>query len=154
MENDKTAPGAPAAPSEPATLTQLLSEARRSVPEITARQAKRRLDAGEIDLILDVREPDEYAAGHIPGALLAPRGQLEFFADPGSDSAKPELIAKRNARIVVQCQSGGRSLLAAQTLKKMGYTNVTSMVGGIRDWNELGYPVEREPGHREGIAET
>ena len=79
---------------------------------------------------------------HIPGAVHASRGQLEFFADPGSDSAKPEITANHDARIIVQCEAGARSLLAAQTLKKMGYTNVTSMAGGFRDWSALGYPVE------------
>lgn len=124
------------------TLTHLLSGARKVVPEISARQAKRRLDNGEVDLILDVRERDEWDQGHIPGALLVPRGQLEFAADPESDYAKPAIAANRDARIIVQCGAGARSLLAAQTLKKMGYTNVVSMAGGLRDWKELGYPVE------------
>ena len=139
---DTQNPAIPSVEASPATLTQLLSDARKVVPEISARQAKRRLDNGDVDLLIDVREQDEWDRGHIPGAIHATRGQLEFFADPGSDSAKPEITANHDARIIVQCEAGARSLLAAQTLKKMGYTNVTSMAGGFRDWSALGYPVE------------
>jgi rhodanese-related sulfurtransferase len=120
----------------------MLAEARKEVPEITATQAKQRLDSGQVDLILDVREPNEWNKGHIPGAMLAPRGLLEWYADPTSSYAKPELTENQDARIVVHCAAGARSLLAAQTLKKMGYSNVVSMAGGFTDWAARGFPVE------------
>lgn len=129
-------------PDQPASAGQIVAEARKTIPEITAAQAKEELDQGHVDLILDVREPSEWDKGHIPGALLAPRGMLEWYADPTTPYAKPELTTKQDARIVVQCASGGRSLLAAETLKKMGYSNVSSMIGGFNDWARQDFPVE------------
>src|SRR6266704_3891062 len=119
---------------QPLSSSQMLAEARKTVPEITASQAKEQRDCGEVDLILDVREPSEWDKGHIPGAVLAPRGLLEWYADPTSPYAKPELTANRDARIIVQCASGGRSMLAAETLKKMGYNNVVNIAGGFTEW--------------------
>ena len=129
---------------QPLSSSQMLAEARKVVPEITAAQAKERLDSGQVDLILDVRNPNEWDKGHIPGAVLVPRGLLEWYADPASPYAKPELTANRDAHIVVHCAAGARSLLAAETLKKMGYPNVTSMAGGFTDWSAQGFPVESE----------
>ncbi len=127
---------------QPMSPNQMLAEARKTVPEITAAQAKEDLENGQVDLILDVREPYEWDKGHIPGAVLAPRGMLEWYAEPTSPYAKPELTTKRGGRIVVHCAAGGRSLLAAETLKKMGYSDVVSMAGGFNDWSTQGFPVE------------
>lgn len=126
----------------PLTASQMLEEARRTVPEITASQARDRLERGEMDLLLDVRETDEWERGHIPGAVHAPRGLLEWYADPSSPYAKPALTENREARIVVQCASGGCSLLVVQTLRQMGYPNVASMAGGFKEWSTHGFPVE------------
>lgn len=126
----------------PLTASQMLEEARRTVPEITASQARDRLERGEMDLLLDVRETDEWERGHIPGAVHAPRGLLEWYADPSSPYAKPALTENREARIVVQCASGGCSLLVVQTLRQMGYPNVASMAGGFKEWSTRGFPVE------------
>jgi rhodanese-related sulfurtransferase len=126
----------------PQSINRLLDQARRAVPEITSDQAKERLDRGEVDLLLDVREADEWERGHIPGALHTPRGLLEWYADPTTPYAKPALCGNREARIVVQCASGGRSLLAAETLRKMGYPNVVNMAGGFKEWSARGFPVE------------
>jgi rhodanese-related sulfurtransferase len=100
------------------------------------------LDQGQARLLLDVREPAEWEKGHIPGALLAPRGMLEWYADPTTPYAKAELTTKRDTRIIVACASGGRSLLAAQTLQSMGYTNVVSMAGGFNEWSKQDFPIE------------
>jgi rhodanese-related sulfurtransferase len=121
---------------------QIVAEARKTIPEITAAQAREELDQGQAGLLLDVREPAEWEKGHIPGAVLAPRGMLEWYADPTTPYGKPELTTKRDARIIVACASGGRSMLAAETLKKMGYTNVVSMAGGFNEWSKQGSPVE------------
>jgi rhodanese-related sulfurtransferase len=126
----------------PVTANQLLEEARKNVPEVTAAETKERLDRGEVDLILDVREPEEWAKGHIPGAVHAVRGMLEWYADPTSPYAKREITSKQDGRVVVHCSHGGRSLLAADMLKKMGYKNVASMAGGFTDWEAKGLPVE------------
>jgi rhodanese-related sulfurtransferase len=128
--------------AHPLTPTQMLDQARRTVPEMTPAQLKDRLDRGEVDLLLDVREADEWERGHIPGAVHAPRGLLEWYADPASPYAKDALTRNRGARIVVQCASGGRSLLAAQTLQAMGYSGVVNMAGGFKEWSAQGFPVE------------
>jgi len=125
------------------SVEEMVNEARKHVPEVSASEAKEALDQGEVEVILDVREPQEWVAGHIPGAVYVPRGLLEWHADQASPMCKPELQGRTDARIVVHCAAGGRSLLAAQTLKKMGYTNVVSMDGGFSDWAAHGFPVER-----------
>ncbi|HEY8642001.1 MAG TPA: rhodanese-like domain-containing protein [Candidatus Dormibacteraeota bacterium] len=127
----------------PDTPADLLTEARKTVPEISAEEAKARLDRGEVDLILDVREPNEWEAGHIPGALHAPRGMLEWYADPTYVNHKPELAAARDQNVVVHCAGGARSLLAAQTLQRLGFQNVSSMAGGFGDWSAKDLPVEK-----------
>jgi rhodanese-related sulfurtransferase len=98
------------------------------------------LDAAEqavrdCDLLLDVREADEYAAGHLPGAVLLPRGLLEFKL-----SATPA-YGSRDLRIVVYCKTSGRAALAAATLREMGYTHVQSIAGGFDAWAAAGKPV-------------
>ena len=121
---------------------QIVAEARQTVPELTVVQAKEELEQGHVNLLLDVREPAEWEKGHIPGVLLAPRGMLEWYADPTTPYAKPELTTQRDARIIVTCASGGRSMLAAQTLRKMGYTDVVNMAGGFNEWSKQGFPIE------------
>src|SRR5689334_21403055 len=129
-------------PEQPKSASQLVAEAHQTVPEITVAQAKQELDQGQASLLLDVRESAEWERGHIPGAVLAPRGMLEWYADPTTPYAKSELTTKRDARIIVACASGGRSMLAAQTLKSMGYTDVVNMTGGFNEWSKKGFPVE------------
>ena len=124
------------------SASQIVAEARQTVPELTVAQANEELEQGHVNLVLDVREPTEWEKGHIPGVLLAPRGMLEWYADPTTPYAKPELTTQRDARIIVTCASGGRSMLAAQTLRKMGYTNVVNMAGGFNEWSKQGFPIE------------
>ena len=129
---------------QPKSASQLVAEARQTIAEITVAQAKEELDQGQAGLVLDVREPAEWEKGHIPGAVLTPRGMLEWYADPTTPYAKPELTTRREARIIVACASGGRSILAAQTLKSMGYSNVVNMAGGFTEWSKQDFPVEKE----------
>jgi rhodanese-related sulfurtransferase len=124
------------------SASQIVAEARQTVAELTVAQVKEELEQGQAGLVLDVREPAEWEKGHIPGVLLAPRGMLEWYADSTTPYAKPELTARREARIIVTCASGGRSMLAAQTLKSMGYTNVVNMAGGFNEWSKQGFPIE------------
>ena len=126
----------------PETPADLLTEARKTVPEISAEEAKAKLDGGELDLLVDVREPNEWEAGHIPGALHAPRGMIEWYADPSYANHKAQLAEAREKNVVIQCASGGRSLLAAQSLQRLGFKNVSSMAGGFNDWSAKGLPVE------------
>ena len=93
-------------------------------------------------LFVDIREANEFAeTGKIPGAHHVPRGMLEFRADPSGPYHDAEFDPSR--RIVLHCASGGRSALAADTLQKMGYTNVAHLDGGMKAWTEAGMPVER-----------
>ena len=94
----------------------------------------------EADVVIDVREADEYAAGHIPGAMHASRGMLEFKL-----SASPEL-SRRDLKVVLYCKTSGRAALAAASMKDMGYLNVTSIAGGFDAWVAAGQPVAN-PAH-------
>jgi len=118
------------------TYQDLVAEAKREVPEISAEEVRRKLDRGDDFILLDVRDPEEFRSGHLPGARFISRGMLEFRAK--------EVLASPEKPIVVYCASGSRSLLAGQVLKVMGYPDVSSMAGGIRRWRELRYPVAKE----------
>ena len=124
---------------------QMLAEARRNVQEVSGQDAKQRQDRDEVDIFLDVREPSEWTAGHIPGAVHVPLGMLHFRGDPASPMADPNLTVNVDASIVVYCESGVRSLLGADLLKKMGYRNVVSMSKGIAGWGRNGFPIEYGP---------
>jgi rhodanese-related sulfurtransferase len=103
------------------------------VPTVDVTEARRRLDQEPKPFILDVREPWEYATGHLPGAHLVPLGDLERrLADVPKD--RP---------ILAVCQVGARSLAAAAFLIAAGYPDVTNVDGGTTAWVERGYPTER-----------
>lgn len=91
----------------------------------------------DADVVIDVREAEEFAAGHVPGALHASRGMLEFKL-----SASPDL-SRRDLKVVLYCKTSGRAALAAAAMKDMGYLNVTSMAGGFDAWVAAGKPVAR-----------
>jgi len=86
----------------------------------------------DADLLIDVREADEYSAAHIPGAINIPRGLLEFKL---SNDAQ---LAERTLKLVLYCKNSGRSALAADALREMGYRNVLSLAGGIEAWQAAG----------------
>ena len=112
------------------------------LPPITAAELKSQLDAGAQLRLIDVREPAEWQAGHIPGAVHVPRGLLEFKADPSLPAAHEKALDPAK-KLVVYCASGGRSALAAKTLKDMGYPDVANMLGGFGGWSQAGKPSER-----------
>ncbi len=114
---------------------KLVEAAKRTVRECSAADVKAKLDRGERFHFIDVREDNEFAADHAKGAWHLGRGILERDIE----SAIPD----KQAEIVLYCGGGYRSALAAENLMKMGYTNVTSMDGGIRAWREAGYPIEK-----------
>lgn len=117
---------------------EMVAEANAAVETLSVEQAMKAADdAGTV--FLDVRETAEHAAGTIPGAVHAPRGLLEFIADPQSPMHKPELAPGR--RLIVFCASGGRSALAAKTLRDMGIGGAANMLGGFAAWRERGGPV-------------
>ncbi len=122
------------------SAAQLVAEAKQRVSNLGVEQVAAEMAGGDAVLV-DLREPEERAQqGSIPGAVHAPRGMLEFYADPTSAYHRPEFAPDR--RVILHCASGGRSALAADTLQQMGYTNVAHLDGGIRAWKEAGQPVE------------
>jgi rhodanese-related sulfurtransferase len=127
-----------------AGTAQFLGEARRLVRELSPTEAQSLIGSGEVDVVVDVREPEEWKAGHMPGAVHAPRGMLEWHADPLSPLGQATITESRHGRVVVVCATGARSLLAARTLLQMGYTNVASMRGGYRQWLALGLPSAKD----------
>lgn len=124
----------------PKTLKDFVTEAKGRIREVSAEEAAQRRDRGA--LVLDVREPAEWAAGHVPGALHVPRGMLEAKADLEYPGREPRL-GDRGQEIVIHCASGARSALAADALQQMGFTNVASIAGGFIAWAEKGLPVEK-----------
>lgn len=123
------------------SAAQLLDEARLTTAEVTAAETHDQLEAGAIDILLDVRDATEWSNEGIQGAVHAPRGTLEWQADAGYPNHNAALAGRTDARIVVYCASGGRSLLAAKTLREMGYEDVRSMVGGLSAWKAAGLPI-------------
>lgn len=111
----------------------LVTEAKQDISEISTEQADDLIQGA--DLLIDVREPDEFRQGHIPGAINIPRGMLEFKL-----SATPEYDS-RDLNIVVYCKTSGRAALAARSLKHMGYLQVKSIAGGFDAWLEAGKPL-------------
>ena len=112
----------------------LVDEVRKNVRECTIADVKARLDRREPFHFIDVREDDEFAVDRAAGARHLGRGVIERDIET--------VIPDRAAEIVLYCGGGFRSALAADNLRRMGYTNVWSMDGGIRAWREAGYPLE------------
>ena len=113
------------------TYQELMTEARDSVPEVTIDEVQAQMENGARPTLLDVREREEYREGHLEGSVPLPRGFLEMRIE--------EAVPDKNAPIVAYCAGGVRSLIAARTLKEMGYENVTSMSGGYTAWKNAGY---------------
>ena len=116
-------------------FVQLVDDAKNRIHQITPEEVKHRLDAGEIFLLVDTREESEWDKGHIVGAIHLSKGIIERDIE--------QMVPDKNKEIILYCGGGYRSALAADNLRKMGYTNVVSMSGGWRRWNELGYPIEQ-----------
>ena len=125
-------------------LKEMVQEALASVEAVSPQEVREGLDGGQVNLVIDVREPKEWERGHLPGAINVPRGMLELRADPESPATDPALSADKDARVIVYCLKapGARSVLAAQTLGTMGYSNVAMMRGGLEEWQAEGLPAE------------
>ena len=115
----------------------LLAAARASVNPVDGTQAEALLADGAV--VLDVREPSEFDMGHLPGAVNVPRGLLEFMV--GSHPA----LSNADATILLYCKNGGRSTLAAHTLKQMGFDQVSMLTGGFDGWSGDVHKVEVAP---------
>lgn len=117
---------------------QLVERVRPEVAECTIADLKAKLDSERAAAfyLVDVREESEFAAGHIPGSIHLGKGVIERDIEG--------TIPNQDAEIYLYCGGGFRSVLAADSLKKMGYTNVTSVDGGWRGWVAAGYPTTKQ----------
>src|SRR5882724_11573761 len=114
------------------TFKEIMEEARREVPEASVEDVRARLGRERGLALLDVREKEEFREGHLDGALSLPRGFLEIRVE--------ETVPEKRTPIIAYCGGGTRSLIAARTLKEMGYANVVSMTGGFSAWKSAGLP--------------
>jgi rhodanese-related sulfurtransferase len=119
------------------TAIEMITAAKAEVGAVAPKDAADELANGA-SVFVDVREPEEWQHGHIDGSVPAPRGLLEFFADPTSPRHKETLDPSR--RVIVVCASGARATLAAATLKDMGYKDVVVLEGGLKGWTDAGLP--------------
>lgn len=113
--------------------TDLINDAKTRIREVSPTDVQQMIAANATAIYLDVREPNEWNLGRLPGAMHIPRGTLE---------TKVEGMIPREAKVVIYCAGGNRSALAADTMQQMGYADVCSMAGGWRDWMMTGGPVE------------
>jgi rhodanese-related sulfurtransferase len=119
----------------------MVADAKQNVENLSPGQVAREVEASDA-LLVDLREPGERVEnGTIPGAVSAPRGMLEFWADPSSPYHRAEFDPNR--RTILHCASGGRSALGARTLQQLGYGNVAHLDGGLKAWQEQGKPIEK-----------
>src|SRR5689334_6777773 len=110
------------------TGQDLIDEAKQQIEQVTPDQVQEMQARNEPVVYLDVREPNEWNLGHLPGAVHLPRGNLE---------GKVEAMIPRDKRVVIYCARGNRSALAALTMKQMGYQHVSSMARGIQGWADI-----------------
>ena len=115
---------------------KIVNDAKSHVRETNVPEVKKRIDRGDKFLLVDVREESEYAKDHLPGAIHLGKGIIERDIE--------QKVPDLNTEIILYCGGGFRSALAADNLQQMGYSNVISMDGGIRDWREKGYPLTKD----------
>jgi len=118
-----------------AQFMKLVTAAKSKIKETNVADVKRRIDGGESLMLVDVREDNEWAQGHLPGALHLGKGIIERDIE--------QRVPQTDAKLVLYCGGGFRSALVAESLQKMGYTNVESMDGGWRGWRDAGLPTEK-----------
>ncbi len=123
-------------PKHSPRFLEIVQDSKRRIRETTVDDVRSKLDKRENFLLVDVREESEWTKDHLPGAIHLGKGIIERDIE--------ERVPDLNAQIVLYCGGGFRSALAADSLQKMGYRNVLSMDGGIREWREKGFPLSRE----------
>jgi rhodanese-related sulfurtransferase len=131
-------PGVAGAQNYPESVKQLVASTKKQVKTIDMQQFKAAFDRRELGLIVDVRNPDEYQEGYIPGAVNVPRGLLEFVI--WNEVGYPDK-ADMNKQMTLYCKTGGRCALATKALMDLGFTNVTAADMKIEEWKKAGYPL-------------
>jgi rhodanese-related sulfurtransferase len=115
---------------------KLVQDAKKRVKETNVADVKKRVDAGEKLLLVDVREDNEWTKGHLPGAVHLGKGIIERDIE--------QRVPDTGAKLILYCGGGFRSAIAAENLQKMGYTNVESMDGGWKGWLDAGLPTAKD----------
>ena len=134
------------------TFNQLISTAlARDVAEIFPWDLQELIAQDPNTLLLDIREPDEFKGAHIENSLHVPRGILEQACEWDYAETIPDLVNARGRQIVVICRSGNRSVLAAQTMKLLGYESVCSLKTGVKGWNDADLPLLN---HSDEVADS
>lgn len=123
------------------TFAALVADALPQIKELMPWDVEEMLEADPNLLIVDIREANEYAQGHIQNALLVPRGILETACDWGYSETVPQLVEARDKPVILVCRSGNRTALAALVLQFMGYQQVFSLKTGVRGWNDYELPL-------------
>jgi len=119
-----------------AQFLKLVQDANKRVKETNVAAVKKRMDAGEKFILVDVREDNEWANGHLPGAVHMGKGIIERDIE--------QQVPDTSAKLILYCGGGFRSALAGDNLQKMGYTNVESMDGGWKGWIQAGLPTAKD----------
>jgi rhodanese-related sulfurtransferase len=119
-----------------AQFLKLVQDAKTRVKETDVADVKKRMDAGEKFILVDVREDNEWANGHLPGAVHLGKGIIERDIE--------QRVPDTSAKVILYCGGGFRSALAGDNLQKMGYTNVESMDGGWKGWVQAGLPTAKD----------
>jgi rhodanese-related sulfurtransferase len=114
----------------------LVNDAKSRVKETNVAEVKRRMDAGEKLVLVDVREESEWAQGHLPGAIHLGKGIIERDIE--------QRVPDTSMKLILYCGGGFRSALTADNLQKMGYSGVESMDGGWKGWKDAGYPTQKD----------
>jgi len=115
---------------------KLVNDAKKRVKETNVADVKRRMDAGEKFILVDVREESEWARGHLPQAVHLSKGVIERDIE--------QRLPNTDTKLILYCGGGFRSALVADNLQKMGYSNVESMDGGWKGWLESGFPTAKD----------
>jgi rhodanese-related sulfurtransferase len=131
-------PGLAFAQNYPPSVSQLVAAARKQVRTIDMATFKSAFDKSDPGLIVDVREPEEYAGGYVPGAVNVPRGVIELRIWPYVGFPRDTDLSRK---ITLYCGSGVRCILAARSLQDLGFSNVTAVDMKIDDWARAGYPL-------------
>jgi rhodanese-related sulfurtransferase len=119
-----------------AQFLKLVQDAKKRVKQTNVPDVKKRMDAGEKFILVDVREDNEWASGHLPGAMHLSKGIIERDIE--------QRVPDTSTKLILYCGGGFRSALAGDNLQKMGYTNVESMDGGWKGWVQAGLPTAKD----------
>jgi rhodanese-related sulfurtransferase len=125
----------------------LVKSAQQQITELFPWDLEEALEANPSILLVDVREPEEYAAMHIKNSLNVPRGILESACEYNYEDTVPELVEARKREVVIICRSGKRSALATLSMLQLGYTNVASLNTGLRGWADYEMELVDANGH-------